>query len=97
MTSKKGEVSKGSSGSECSGGNSFGCNRSTHPKGARFPDIYCRRCGQRMGCGFCVQIARELFCLNCKDWATHTALRAHGPIVRGEDERLRLIRGAPKF
>ena len=65
----------------CRGGNSFGCRREEHPKSQKHADIYCFRCGDRMGCYLCVQIARELVCLRCNDWATKIALKVHGPVV----------------
>lgn len=66
---------------KCNGGNSFGCSHTEHDRSKRNPNIRCMKCDQRMGCGICVQIARELLCLNCRDWATKTALRAHGHVV----------------
>lgn len=79
----------------CHGGNSFGCKHDEHPISAKIPDIFCYRCDERMGCYSCVQIARELLCLRCHDWATRIAMRVHGPIVRDRKvgmEALRMVK-----
>ena len=65
----------------CQGGRSWGCRHEEHPKSQKRPNIYCYRCGERMGCFLCVQIPEELLCLRCHDWATEKAMGKHGPIV----------------
>ncbi len=75
------KIDNNNSGDKCNGGNSFGCYRGEHDKSRRNPNIRCMTCNQRMGCGICCQIPRELLCLNCKDWATKAALNAHGHVV----------------
>ncbi len=77
---------------KCHGGNSFGCMHEEHKLA---DDVFCFRCDERMGCRRCVQIARELLCLRCHDWATRIALRVHGPIVRDRKvgmEALRMVK-----
>lgn len=41
-----------------------------------------------MGCSWCCELAKNLVCLKCHDWATRAALREHGRMVprdkRGE-------------
>lgn len=69
---------------KCEGGRSFGCKHETHEISKSLPTVNCRRCGERMGCGACVQIPQELVCLNCHDWADEKGLKAHGPMVPRE-------------
>lgn len=77
----------------CRGGASFGCRRDEHvqrgedtdmngkKRQVERKDVVCYRCQTRMGCTLCVQIARELICLNCHNWATRKGLAAHGNVV----------------
>ena len=68
---------------QCSGGRSFGCNRTEHDIG-KVEDVFCFRCKTRMGCSRCVEPAGSRVCLNCHDWATRAALGRHGPMVSRE-------------
>lgn len=72
----------------CVGGQSYGCKHEEHEKSKQWPDIICYRCHVRMGCGWCVQIPRELLCLRCHDFATAIAMKFHGPVVQSRDRRL---------
>lgn len=67
--------------SKCIGGRSYNRHQIEHEKSAKKPDIYCYRCGTRMGCAVCCEMPRELICLICHNWATKTGLAFHGNII----------------
>lgn len=67
-------------GEQCKGGRSYNCRHDTHVRAKR---VYnCHVCKVYLGCAFCCEISRELLCLNCHDWGTLEALKAHGPMVQ---------------
>lgn len=79
-------------GKMCNGGVSFGCRHDSHRLGKR-PDILCRLCGARLGCSVCCQIAVELVCLRCHQWADILGERHHGKMVPQKiQEKLELTR-----
>lgn len=72
-------------------GKSFGWSHSNSARGREHPAYKphprCRKCHRPMGCQRCAGPLNELFCTQCRTWASFQALEFHGEIrVKGDKD-----------
>ena len=60
------------------GARSLNCKWGEHPLGTI---VYCYRCKAKMGCVYCCEIASDLICLVCNNWASKAGVARHGDVV----------------